>query len=99
MMESRKYGRQARVELPAPIGRVCEVMHFERAGTSHAHSADEIAICVSGSGSIFVGEVRHEVQHPIRAGEALRIPAGSPHYMVPHVDEVLIMLIGYCGEF
>lgn len=91
-MQRRRFGRLARVELPAPLGKECEVIQFERAGTPHTHEfSDEIAICVSGSGWVDIEGERHRVE----PGQFVRVPAGKVHHMIPHDGVVLSMLVGY----
>ena len=95
-MRRTSFGRMSKLELPyASLAPDCEVMQFMTNGKPHDHDIDEVAICVSGSGVVVVGEKRVAV----KAGEWVMIPAFTPHHMEPAagvISTVVVRSPGVC---
>lgn len=70
-----------------------EIMRFQKEGSSHKHTTDEIAILLSGQGTVVVGEEEKKVSELM---DKVAIPAETPHHMIPEND--MVMLIAYPKE-
>lgn len=89
-MRETSFGRMALRYAPWPLSDAFEVMHFERAGRSHTHDNEELAICVTGAGVVVVnGEATR-----VEPGTHVVIPAGAPHHMEPD-EQGMAMVIAY----
>ncbi len=90
-MKETSFGLMQALELPFELASNCEVMQFREEGAAHQHDVDEVAVCVTGAGRVWMdGSWR-----PVKAGEFIHIPAGTSHYMEPNVEGSMAMLIAY----
>lgn len=94
-MKDTSFGAMARLACGRSLAARCEVMHFRRAGEPHTHDVEEIAIAVTGAGTVWIDGVAHHVS----PGEFVTIPAGAAHYMEPDPTRVLSMVIAYADGF
>ena len=90
-MNRTKFGAMERLSIDGYLSGRFEVMRFERSGDAHAHPFDEVAVCVSGTGHVYVQGVAHGVM----PGDHVVIKAGDQHFMVPSGLDPLCMMILY----
>jgi len=69
-----------------------EFMRFASEGSSHKHDNQEVALLLSGSGEVVVGDKSVSVN---KTGEQVKIPANTPHHMIPSDGSEMVMLIYY----
>ena len=90
-MNQTKFGSMARLLVNGYLNGRMEVLRFERTGTAHAHAMDEVAVCVSGRGYVYIQGKAHWVAQ----GDHVVIKAGDQHFMVPSGLDPLCMMILY----
>lgn len=90
-LRKTSFGQMARHTFPAHLRGLCEVMHFAAPGKPHTHGYVEHALCISGSGAVFVaGE-----PIAVSVGARVSVPVGVAHYMAPDKGVTLVMVILY----
>lgn len=67
-----------------------QLMTFTSQGSPHVHDTSEVALLLSGKGTVIVGKEKYKVS---TAGQKVEIPQKTPHYMIP--DGEMTMLIYY----
>lgn len=92
-MRSTSFGRMKRLRMPAGLLAQAEVMQFDSSGRAHEHQVMEVAVCVSGSGAVVVGNECVRVE----PGDDVRIPPQTRHYMIPDDGAPLCMMILYAS--
>lgn len=65
-----------------------EFLTFEREGRGHVHEQWEICYVTSGSGVIFMGEERVQVQK----GDVCKIPPRTNHWMKPEPKMEILLV-------
>lgn len=87
-----RFGSMWTARLPFKLTEDVEILTFHRHGRPHRHDRMEWALCLSGYGTVWVGEVEYSVEE----GDSVLVPSGELHWMDPAAGEKpLVMLVAY----